>query len=93
LHGGVVGVLVRDEERGLDVAAVGIFAISVEDILIELNVIVVDGIIECDGDHLRDVLGWKISRDRSAILRAETVWQDAHCRIAGRSTVRIVVVI
>lgn len=93
LHGGVVGILVWDEEGGLDVTAVGIFAISVEDVLIQLNVIVVDGIIECDGDHLRDVLCWKISRDSSAILGAETVRQDTHCRIAGRSAVRVVVVI
>jgi hypothetical protein len=78
LHGGIIGIFVRDEEGGLDVTTVGIFAISVEDVLIQLHVIVVDGVIERDGDHLRDVLCWKISRDRSAILGAETVRQDAH---------------
>jgi hypothetical protein len=93
LHCRIVGVLVRHEESSLDVTAVRIFAISVEDVLIKLNVIVVDGVIECDGDHLWDILGWKISGDQSAVLGTETVRQDTHCRIAGWSAVWIVVII
>lgn len=73
LHGRVVGVLVRDEEAGLDVAAIGILSVSVEDVLVQLNVVVVDGIIECDCDHLGNIFGWEVSRDRCAVLGAEAV--------------------
>lgn len=73
LHSGVVGVLVRYEEGGFDVAAVGVFAVSVEDVLVQLDVIIVNGIIESDGDHLGNILRWEVSRDRRAVLGAETV--------------------
>lgn len=93
LHGGVVGVLVRNEEGGLDVTAVGILSVSVKDVLVQLDVVVVDGIIECDGDHLGNVFGWQVPRDRSAVLGAETVRQDTDRWVAGRSPVRVVVII
>lgn len=73
LHCGIIGVLVRYEERGLDVTAIGILAVSVEDIFVQLDVVVIDCIIECDGDHLGNILGWEVSRDSSAILGTETV--------------------
>lgn len=56
LNSGIVSVLVRYEEGGLDVAAIGVLPLSVEDLFVELDIVVVDGIIEGDGDHLRDVL-------------------------------------
>jgi len=73
LHSGVVGVLVRHEEGGFDVTAIGVLAISVEDILVQLDVVIVNCIIESDGNHLRYVLRWEVSGDRSAVLGAETV--------------------
>lgn len=53
----VVGVLVRDEEAGLDFATVWVLAFSVEDLFVQSDIIVIDGIIERDSDHLRYILG------------------------------------
>lgn len=52
LSGGVVVVFVRNEEGGLDGAAVGVEAL-LEDELVQVHVVDVDGIVESDGDHLR----------------------------------------
>lgn len=91
LHGRVVGVLVRYEECCFDVAAVWIFALAVEDLLVQLDVVVVDGVVEGDGDHHRDVFGQQVSRHAGTVFRAEAVGQHADGRIARRSAVRIVV--
>lgn len=87
----VVAVLVGDKEGGLDIAAVGVLAFAIKHFLVELDVVVVDGIIEGDGDHLRDVLGGQIPGNGSTILRAEAIGQHAHCGVAGRSTVGVIV--
>lgn len=56
LDGGVVGVLVGDEEGGLDVAAVGVAPLTRgKHFLVQLDVVVVDGVIEGDDDHLGNV--------------------------------------
>jgi hypothetical protein len=73
LYRRVVGVLVRDEKAGLDVAAVGILSVAIKYVLVQLDIIVVDGIIECDSDHLGNVFGWKVPRDRSTVLGTEAV--------------------
>ena len=52
----------RNKETGFDVAAVGIFPLLVEDFTVEVNVVIVDGIVEGDGDHLRHVLAVGASR-------------------------------
>lgn len=90
LDGGVVGVLVANKEGSLDIAAIGIFALAIEHLLVQLNVVVVDGIVEGDGDHLRDVLGLKVAGDGGAVLRAEAVGQNADGWVTGRSAVGIV---
>lgn len=90
LHGRIVGVLVREEIGRLDVATIGILA-SLEDLLVQLDVVVVDGVIERDGDHHGHILGGQIAGNGGAILRAETIGQHAHGRITGWSAVGIVV--
>jgi len=50
LHGGVVGVSVRGEESALDLTAVWILSLSIEYVLIKIDIVRVDGSIECDGD-------------------------------------------
>lgn len=91
LHGGVVGVLVGDEEGGLDVTAIGVLSFAIEDLFVKSDIVVVDCVIEGDGDHLRNVFRRQIARDGGAILRAETVGQCTHRRVAGWGSVRIVV--
>ena len=52
----VVGVLVRDEEGGLDVTTVGILATLVENFLEGLLVADVDRVVERQDDHLWHVI-------------------------------------
>ena len=81
LNSRVVAVLVRDKEGGLDVATVGVLALLVEDLLVQVNVVVVDGVVKGDGDHLGNVLavraggsnGAKASGDLGSILGTEAV--------------------
>jgi hypothetical protein len=93
LYGGVVGVLVRDEESGLNVTAVRILPLAVEDLLVEGDIVVVDGIIEGDGDHLGNVLGGEVTGDPCAVLATETIWEYAHGGVAGWRPIRVVVIV
>lgn len=93
LDSGVVGVLMRDEECGLDVAAIGVASLPVEDLLVELYVVVIDGVVESDSNHLWDVLGGQAVRYSGSIFRTETVWENAHCWITRWCSVRVVVVV
>ena len=90
----VVGVLVGHEERGLDVAAVGVPPLLVEDLPVQVNVVVVDGVVKGDGDHLRDpvaplVLGAQVAGHLRAALGAEAVGQLADVLVAGRGPVGV----
>jgi hypothetical protein len=80
---------VGHEECRFDVAAVGILSLSIEHFLVELDVVVVDGIVEGDGDHLWDVFRGQIARNCRPILRAEAVGQHTHRWIAWWSAIRI----
>lgn len=77
LHGGVVGVFVRDEEGTADLTAVGVGAQSVEDLFVEVDVVDVDGAVECKRDHLWDVHGFQVAGDASTVGGAETVGEHA----------------
>lgn len=52
LNSGVVGIFVRNEVGCFDVTTIRILALSVEHFFVEFDVVVIDGIIEGDGDHL-----------------------------------------
>ena len=93
LHGRVVRILVGDEEGSLDVAAVGVLTLSVENVLIQLDIVVVDGVVKSDRDHLRHILSREVAGDGGAVLRAEAVWQEAHRGVAGWSSIRVVVIV
>lgn len=51
LDGRVISVLVGHEECGLDVALVGVLA-AIEDKLVQVHVVIVDGVVESECDHL-----------------------------------------
>ena len=75
----VVGVLVGNKEGALDVTPIGVLTAS-KDVIVEVNVVLVDGIIKSDHHHLGHVgtvisLWAKIARNFSAIFRTETVGQ------------------
>lgn len=91
LDGGVVRVFVRHEVCSLDIATVGVLAFSVKDFLVEFDVVVVDGVIEGDGDHLGHVLGGQVTGGDGAVLGAEAVGQHALRRVARWGSVGVVV--
>jgi len=86
---------VGHKEGGFDVTAIGISPLSVEDLVVKVNVVVVDGIVEGNCDHLWDsvtsiVARAKVSRNLRTIFGAETVRQLADVLVAEWSPVRIV---
>ena len=83
------------EEGGLNITAIGISPSS-EDLVVKVNVVVVDGIVKRDCDHLWDPLAviivWaEISRHLRSVLGAEAVGQLADLLVTWRCTVGIVV--
>ena len=90
LDGRVIGIFMRNEESCLDVAPVGILTFTIEYIFVQFDVVVVDGVVESDGDHLGYVFGRQVVRRARTVFRAETVWQRALRQVARRRAVRIV---
>ena len=98
LHGGVVGVLMRHIESAFDVATVRVPALLIKNLSIEVYVVVVDGVIEGDGDHLGDPVAGPAVRAEAArhlgpVLTAVTVGQHAHAEVAGGRAVRVRVLV
>ena len=91
LYCAVIGVLVRDKERSLDGASVGVLAIRMEDVVVEVHVIYVDGVVEGDGHHLWGIHGIQVAGDSRAVCAAKAVGQDAHAQVARGSPVRVLV--
>ena len=97
-HRRVVGVLMRDVESSLDVATVGILPLLVEDLGVEVNVVVIDGVVEGDGDHLRNsvagtTIGTETTGNLGTIVTAVTVGQDTDCQVTLRGAVRVRVLV
>lgn len=90
LDGGVVGVFVGNEVCSLDVATVWILTVSVEDFLVQFNVVVINSIIKSDGDHHWNILDWQVSGNGGTIFRTETIRQDTSLQVAWWSSVWIV---
>ena len=82
MDGGVVGVLVTDEERSLDLAAVGVDVLVFEDLLVDVDVVDVDGAVEGEGDHLGHLGHFEVAGDLGAVGGAEAVGEDALTRVA-----------
>lgn len=89
----VVRVLVRHKERRLYVATVRVLPFTAKHLLVQLDVVVVYGVVERDGDHLRDIFEGEIPRDGGTVFRAETVGKYAHGGIARGRAVWVVVII
>lgn len=83
--------IVVPAHRGLDVASVRILSFSIENLLIQVDVIVVDGIVECDGDHLWHIFRWQITGNGCAVFRTKAIRKHTDRWIAWWSTIWIVV--
>lgn len=73
LYRRIVGVLVRNEERGFDVASVWISALAVEYLFVQFDVVVVDGVVKGYGDHLRHFFVRQVVGYSRTVLGTETV--------------------
>lgn len=80
-----------DEKGSFDIATVRIFPFSIKHLFVEFNVIVVYGVVKCDGNHLRNIFGRKIAGDGSAIFRTEAVGENADSGVARRCPVRVII--
>lgn len=69
----VVVELVAHEECRFDRATVGILPVVEQNLVVEFPVLVVDGIVECQNDHLRGLRGLQVPRYLGPIRGAETV--------------------
>lgn len=93
LHGRVVGVFMTHKESSLDVTTVRVLPLAVEHLFVEFDVVIVDGVIKGDSNHLGHVLVGQVAGDGRAVLRAEAVRQHTDGRVTGWCTVRVIVVI
>lgn len=75
----------------LQAASVGILPFSVEDPLVEIDVVAVDGSVESDGDHLRHLSGIDVSWNSCSIGGTEAVGQLALAEVAVGRAVGILV--
>lgn len=65
----------RDEEGALDVAAVRILALAVEDLLVVLVVVQVDGPVERQQNNLRNLFSLKFKEKKKKIMRKQEITQ------------------
>ena len=84
-----------DKESSLDVAAVWVFPYSVKDLIVEINIVDVDGIVKSYGDHLRhfqavSAVRTKVSGHLGPRFRAKAIGQAADCLVARGSSVGVV---
>lgn len=68
LNSGIVGILMGVKESRLNIATVRVFALPIEYILVEFNVIVVDSVVESDCDHLGYISRWQVAGDDRAVF-------------------------
>jgi hypothetical protein len=86
LNGGVVGVLVRHEEGSTNLAAIGVLTLTIEDVLVQVNIVDVNGSIECDGDHLGHLRWFNVAGNASSVSGTEAIGQDTlGCVAVGRT--------
>lgn len=89
LYASVIGVLVTGEERTTDLATVGVCTLTVEDFVVQVNVVNINGTVKGDGDHLRNVGWFKSSGNASSVSRAETIGKNTLRLVTIRSTIGI----
>ena len=83
-----------DKESSLDVAAVRVFPNSVKDLIVEINIVDVDSIVKCNGDHLGhfqadSAFSAEVTGHLCAGFRAKAIWELANRQVTRRCPVWI----
>lgn len=78
LNGWIVCVFVRHEECCFNVTAIGIFTFSIEDVFVQLDVVVIDGVVVRDRYHHWNIFCGQATGNGCAILWAETIRQHTN---------------
>lgn len=91
LNGRIVTVFVWDKECRFDITTIWIFSLSIKDIFVQLNVVVVNGIIKGNCNHHGNIFGGQIPRNCSSIFGTEAIRQDTNCGITWGSAIWIVI--
>lgn len=81
LNGWIVCVFVWYKVSGFNVTAIWIFTFSIEDFFVKLNVVIIDGIVECNRNHHWHIFWGQSTGNSGSVLRAETIRQNANGRI------------
>lgn len=68
LDGRVIGVLVRHKVRRFDIATIRVFAFTIEYFFVEFDIVIIDGVVESDGNHLRNIFSLQVSRNRGTVF-------------------------
>ena len=94
LNCGVVGVLVGYKECSFDVTSVGVFPFSIEDLIVKVNIVDVDSIVKCYGDHLGhfqavSAFRTEVTGHICAGIRAKAIWELANGQVTRRRPVWI----
>ena len=93
-NGRVVCVLMGDKEGRLDIATIWVSSLLGEDLLIQVNISNIDGIVKGQHDHLWDPitslsLRTQSSRHLGPILGTKAVGEPTQISIAWKSTIWI----
>lgn len=85
----VIRVLVRQKECPSDRTSIAIRSILHKDLLIDLPVFVVDGVIEGQDHHLRCLVDSEVTRDASRVHGAEAVRKSAVGQVTASRSIWI----
>ena len=85
----IVCVFVWHKKCRLNWTAIRVIPTLFEDLLIDINVIVIDGVVEWYHNHLGNVCRLQFAGDLGPIRWTETVRQNALTLVTGRSSVRV----
>ena len=85
----VVGVFVAQEKCGLNGTAVGIGPIGCEYLLIDLPILVIDGVIESQNNQLWRLFGFQTPRYLCSIVTAEAIGKSAVIGITSVGSIRV----
>ena len=78
-------------EGTLEGTSIGILSFAIENSLKQINVVRINGTVEGDGDHLRNLGRINVARDSGTIRRTKAIWKLTLAQVAVWSAVGILI--